>query len=96
MRPMNLVLYALLLLAVAVGAASASSEPGAVIVIGKAQQQERAVVASAARSAARSLGWALVETPIADAEATKIVACLKEPSHGSAWPRWPEPRGSIG
>lgn len=79
MRPMNLVSYVLFLLAVTAGASRASAESGAVIVVGKAQPRERAVVASAVRSAARSVGWALVETPLTGAEVTKIVACLKEP-----------------
>lgn len=79
MRPPNLVIYGLFLLAVTAGASTASAESGAVIVIGKAQPRERAVVAAAVRSAARSVGWALVETPITDVEVAKIVACLKAP-----------------
>lgn len=79
MRPMNLVIYVLFLLAVTAGATRASAESGAVIVVGKAQLRERTIVASAVRSAARSVGWALVETPLTGAEVTKIVACLKEP-----------------
>lgn len=79
MRPKNLVLCVLCLLAMTAGASRASAEPGAVIVVGKAPPRDRAVVASAMRSAARSVGWALVETPLADAEVAKIVACLKEP-----------------
>src|SRR5215212_9963114 len=79
MRPTSLVIYIFFLLAMTAGASDASAESGAVIVVGKTPPQERAVVASAVRSAARSVGWALVETPLADVEITRIVACLKEP-----------------
>lgn len=79
MRPTNLILRALLVLATIAGASRASAEPGAVIVTGKASQRDRAVVASAARAAARSVGWALLEAPLADVESTKIIACLKDP-----------------
>jgi hypothetical protein len=79
MRPTKLVILVVFLLAVMSGASRASAESGAVIVVGKAQPRERAVVAAAVRSAARSVGWALVETPLADAEVARIVACLKQP-----------------
>lgn len=68
------------LLAVAAGASRAHADPGAVIVIGKAPPREQAVVASAVRAAARNIGWALVEDPLADAEVAALVGCLKEPS----------------
>jgi hypothetical protein len=80
MKPTKLGIYLLCLIGVAstmTGTARAGSETGAVIVVGKAQARERAVAASAVRSSARSIGWVLVETPIADAEITKITACLK-------------------
>src|SRR5688572_30174115 len=80
MRPTSLVICGLFLLAMAAGASRASAESGAVIVFGKAHSRERAVVASAVRSAARSLGWTLVETPLADAEIATVVACLKQPT----------------
>jgi hypothetical protein len=80
MRPKNLVICVLCFVAMTAGASRASAESGAVIVVGKAPPRDRAVVASAMRSAARSVGWALVETPLADAEVAKIVACLKEAS----------------
>jgi hypothetical protein len=57
----------------------ARADAGAVLVVGEAQAKDRATVASAVRSAARSGGWELVETPLADSEVTGIVACLKAP-----------------
>lgn len=79
MHPKNLILCTLFSVAMTAGASRASAESGAVIVIGKAQPRERIVAASAVRAAARSVGWALVETPIAEGEAAKVAACLKEP-----------------
>jgi hypothetical protein len=79
MRPTNLLPLALLFLALVAGASRASADPGAVVVTGKASQRDRAVVASAVRSAARSVGWSLLETPLSDADSTKLVACMKEP-----------------
>jgi hypothetical protein len=60
---------------VAAGTAHAA-DPGVVLVVGKAQAKDRTTVASAVRSAARSGGWELIETPLTDPEIQKIVACL--------------------
>jgi hypothetical protein len=49
------------------------------LVVGKAPAKDRATVASAVRSAARSGGWALTETPLTDSETATILNCLKAP-----------------
>lgn len=60
------------------GLVSAShAESAAVVVVGSATPKDRATVASAVRSAARSGSWELVETPFADAEIETVVGCLK-------------------
>jgi hypothetical protein len=77
--PIRFIFCALALLALTAGASRASAESAAVIVVGKSPLRERDGVASAVRSAARSVGWALVEAPLADAEIAKLAGCLKEP-----------------
>lgn len=63
----------------AVGVAHAHAETAVVLVTGKAPTKDRATVASAVRSAARSGGWQLVEAPLAESEITTILGCLKAP-----------------
>jgi PEGA domain len=65
------------------GLSKAHAETAVVVVSGKAQTKDRAIVASAVRSAARSEGWQLVEAPLAESEVTTIVACLKGPKRWS-------------
>jgi hypothetical protein len=81
MRPSRLVAVAIMSL-ICARASHAEIEAGAVIVVGKGPARDRATVASAVRSAARSGGWELVETPLADPEIAAIVACLEAPQ---AW-----------
>jgi hypothetical protein len=71
----------LLAFAVACGIAATAhaAAPGVVLVIGKAPVKDRTIVASAVRSAARSGGWELVETPLAEPEIQTLVACLGNP-----------------
>jgi PEGA domain len=59
----------------------AHAGPGSalVLVVGKAPAKDRATVAAAVRSAARSGGWSLFEAPLSEPEATSIVGCLKAP-----------------
>lgn len=76
MRTSLAISIALLLVA---ATAHAGTSAGVVLVTGKATAKERAVVASAVRSAARSGGWELVETPLSDAEVASVFACLRAP-----------------
>lgn len=64
---------------VAVGTAGAHAETAVVLVIGKAAAKDRATTGSAVRSAARSAGWQLLESPLTDAEISTILGCLKRP-----------------
>jgi PEGA domain len=61
----------------AIGIASAHAETAVVVVTGKASAKERATVASAVRSAARSGAWQLAEAPLADPEIATVQGCLK-------------------
>lgn len=65
------------------GVSTVRAETAVVIVSGKAQTKDKAIVASAVRSAGRSEGWQLTEAPLADSEATAITACLKRPKRWS-------------
>lgn len=60
-------------------AAAARADTAVVLVAGKAPTKDRTTSASAVRSAARSGGWQLVETPLTESEVTTILACLKAP-----------------
>jgi hypothetical protein len=72
-------LIALILCWLAIGLTSARAETAVVLVSGKASTKDRAIVAAAVRSAARSGGWHLVEAPLTEAEVTTIFGCLKAP-----------------
>ena len=61
----------------AFAAADARAETAVVLVVGKAPAKDRATLGSAVRSAARSGGWQLVETPLAEPEVATVLACLK-------------------
>jgi hypothetical protein len=63
-------------IACSIAGTARAADPGAVLVVGKAQAKDRTVVASAVRSAARSGGWELVETPLTDPDIRTIVTCL--------------------
>jgi len=75
-HPTKLVICILLLISTTAGAAP-SAESGTVIIVGKAQVKERIIAATAVRSAARTIGWALIETPLGEKEASNVMACLK-------------------
>jgi hypothetical protein len=75
----TILLAAIVALSATAGASPAHAEAGAVLVVGKASAKQRATVASAVRSAARSGGWELTETPLSDAEVATIVGCLRSP-----------------
>jgi hypothetical protein len=79
MRPTSIFVVLAFLCCIAARAAHARADAGVVLVVGKAQAKDRTTVASAVRSAARSGGWELVETPLAEPEIATIVACLKAP-----------------
>src|SRR5512140_1958219 len=63
----------------AIGATAARADTAVVLVAGKAPTKDRTTSASAVRSAARSGGWQLVETPLTESEVTTILACLRAP-----------------
>jgi PEGA domain len=79
MRPTCSLIVLASLCCLAIGTARAHAETAVVLVAGKAPSKDRTTVASAVRSAARSGGWQLVETPLAEPEVTTILACLKAP-----------------
>src|SRR5512140_3324359 len=79
MRRTSLLIALACLCSLVIGTAHAHAETAVVLVVGKAPTKDRATVASAVRSAARSGGWQLVETPLAESEITAILACLKAP-----------------
>jgi len=76
--PRTHLLVALVILAcIATRVSYVHADAAVVISVGKASTQDRTTVASAVRSAARSSGWELIETPLSEPEILTVMGCLQ-------------------